>query len=68
MKVKLFSTDLSHLYVIAHKGQAKISDITQFLYYLIYFICVRTHKSKVKKDDVTEISTTFLVLITQSSC
>lgn len=30
MKVKLSSIDLSHLYVIhvAHKGQAKISDIT----------------------------------------
>lgn len=28
MKVKLVSIDLSHLYVIAHKGQAKISDIT----------------------------------------
>lgn len=30
-------------------------------------MCKNT-KSKVKKDDVTEISTTFLVLITQSSC
>lgn len=27
MKGKLFSIDLSHLYVISHKAQVKISDI-----------------------------------------